>query len=124
MRIYPLLLLALTACFVRRVQVDEWQAPVRDSVAVKHPVKAHLEDGTTVLYPNGVVVQGDRLLGTGQRYNLKLQFLEVVQSVPVDSLTGMETYRPTRDAMATVGTSFVALTILAGAAAAAIIGIQ
>lgn len=104
--------------------MDELQAPIRDSVAVKHPVKAHLEDGTTVLYPNGIVVQGGRLVGTGQRYNVKLQFVEVVQSIPVDSLKGMETYRPTRDAMATLGASFVSLVIVAGAAAAAIIGVQ
>ena len=127
MRLRLLALLALLpACFlVRRVQVDEVRAPVRDSVQVSTAVKAHLVDGTTVLYPNGVVVQHDRLVGTGQRYGLRLQFVEVVQSVPVDSVVGMESFRPTRDGIATVGLSLVATTIgglAIGAAAAAIFG--
>ena len=126
----PILLLTaagvLTGCFlVRRVQVDEVRAPVRDSLPVSTAVKAHMVDGSTVLYPNGVVVQHDRLVGPGQRYGLTLQFVEVVQSVPVDSVVGMETYRPVRDAIGTVGLSFVATTIGAlavTAAAAAIFG--
>jgi len=116
----------LTGCFlVRRVRVDEVRAPVRDSVQVKTAVKAHLLDGSTVLYSNGVVVRQDRLVGAGQRYGLRLQFVEVVQSIPVDSVVGMESFRPATDAIATVGLTFVATTLGAAAvtaAAAAIFG--
>ncbi len=104
--------------------MDELRAPVRDSLPVRYPVKAHMVDGSTVLYPNGLTIQRDKLVGTGQRYGLKLQFVEVVQSLPADSLVGMERYRPTRDAIATAGLSFVALTLAVGAVAAAIIGIR
>lgn len=124
----PLLVLLalLTGCFViRRVRVDEVRAPVRDSVQVSTPVKAHLLDGSTVLYNNGVVVRQDRLVGPGQRYGLRLQLVEVVQSIPVDSVVGMETYRPNTDPIATIGLSFVATTLSAAAitaTAAAIFG--
>jgi len=121
-----LLLALLPACFlVRRVRVDEVRAPVRDSVVVKSAVKAHLLDGSTVLYGNGVAIRQGRLVGTGQRYGLRLQFVEVVQSIPVDSIVGMESYRPATDAIGTVGLTFVATTIGAlavTAAAAAIFG--
>src|SRR5512143_3790391 len=103
-----LALTLLTGCFViRRVRVDEMRAPVRDSVQVSTAVKAHLLDGSTVLYDNGVTVRQDRLVGPGQRYGLKLQLVEVVQSVALDSVVGMETYRPHTDAIATIGLSFV-----------------
>jgi hypothetical protein len=125
-RSIPLILILLTGCFViRRVRVDEVRAPVRDSVEVSTPVKAHLMDGTTVLYDNGVLVRNNRLVGPGQRYGLRLQFVEVVQSVPVDSVVGMETYRSRTDPIATVGLSFVATTVSAAAitaTAAAIFG--
>lgn len=116
----------LTGCFVlRRVRVDEVRAPVADSVQVSSPVKVHLLDGTTVLYGNGVTVRADRLVGPGQRYGLRLQFMEVVHSVPIDSVVGLESYRSVTDPIATVGLSFVATTVGAAAitaTAAAIFG--
>ncbi|HSB53881.1 MAG TPA: hypothetical protein VLD58_05970 [Gemmatimonadales bacterium] len=121
-----LILTLLAGCFViRRVRVDEVRAPVRDSVQVSTPVKAHLLDGSTVLYNNGVTVRQDRLVGPGQRYGLRLQLVEVVQSVAVDSVIGMETFRPNTDPIATIGLSFVATTVGAAAitaTAAAIFG--
>ncbi|HWA56208.1 MAG TPA: hypothetical protein VG692_03085 [Gemmatimonadales bacterium] len=126
LRSLPLVVALLAGCFViRRVQVDEVRAPVRDSVQVNTPVKAHMLDGSTVLYSNGVVVRQDRLVGAGQRYGLRAQFVEVVQSVPVDSVVGMETYRSRTDPIASIGLSFVATTVGAAAVtatAAAIFG--
>jgi len=114
------------SCFVvRKVRVDEVRAPVQDSIRVKTAVKAHLLDGSTVLYSNGVSIRQGRLVGTGQRYGLRLQFAEVVQSVPLDSLVGMESYRRETDDVGTVGLSLVAGTfgaLAVTAAAAAIFG--
>jgi hypothetical protein len=102
----------LANCFlVRKVRVDEVRAPIQDSIHVKTPAKAHLLDGSTVLYHNGVSIRQGHLVGTGQRYGLRLQFTEVVQSVPLDSLVGMESYRKATDALGTVGLSLVVGTL-------------
>lgn len=123
---FPILAAALLAnCFVRRVRVDEVRSPVGDSIQVQSPAKAHLLDGSTVLYPNGVVIREGRLIGAGQRYGLRVQFIEVVQAVPLDSVVGMESYRSATDPIGTVGLSLVTATVAAGAitaAAAAIFG--
>lgn len=118
-------LLLAVGCVIRRVRVDEVRAPISDSLQVSTPVKAHLLDGSTVLYGNGVLVRQGRLVGPGQRYGLRAQFVEVVQSVPVDSIVGLETFRSSTDMTATVGLSFVATTVTAAAltaTAAAIFG--
>ena len=108
-------LLLAVGCVIRRVRVDEVRAPISDSLQVSTPVKAHLLDGSTVLYGNGVLVRQGRLVGPGQRYGLRAQFVEVVQSVPVDSIVGLETFRSSTDMTATVGLSFVATTVTAAA---------
>jgi hypothetical protein len=118
-------LLLWSCILVRKVRVDEVRAPVQDSVQVKSPVKAHMLDGSTILYPNGVFIRQGRLIGAGQRYGLRVQFVEVVQAVPADSVVGMERYRSATDEIATAGLSLVAGTIGAlavTAAAAAIFG--
>jgi hypothetical protein len=53
-----------------RVQVQ--QVVPRDAVTVTSAVKAHLKDGSTVVYANGVTVSGGMLRGAGVRYDLAL----------------------------------------------------
>lgn len=118
-------LVLAAGCVMRRVRVDEVRPPLSESFQVTTPVKAHLLDGSTVLYSNGVTVRQERLVGPGQRYGLRAQFVEVVQSVPVDSVVGLETFRSATDPIATLGLSFVATTVGAAAltaTAAAIFG--
>jgi hypothetical protein len=106
------MLLLVPACFiVHKVKVDEYRPPVSDAVLVRSAVKAHLLDGTTVVYPTGVTIRQGLLVGAGQRYGLRLQLVEVVQSLPVDSVVGIETYRTATDGAGT------AVLTLAGAAA-------
>jgi hypothetical protein len=120
----PILLsLLLSACVVHKVQVDETRAPVPDAVLVRSAVKAHLTDGGTVLYADGLTIKQGRLLGAGQRYGLRLQFVEVVQDVPVDSVVGLETYRTGTDGAATAGLSLLATAVGAAALAGAAIAI-
>ncbi|MEZ0335169.1 MAG: hypothetical protein ACAI18_14255, partial [Gemmatimonadales bacterium] len=60
----PVLLILLSllgGCFVvRHVSVTEVDRAV-DSVQVRTPVKAHLLDGSTVVYRSGVLVAANRL---------------------------------------------------------------
>jgi hypothetical protein len=63
-------------------------------MVVVGPVKAHLRDGSTVVYPPGVVVtmMVGTLRGAGTRYNYALTDATPVESVPVEMVVGMERF--------------------------------
>lgn len=112
--------LFLGACLiVRTVQVDEVPATRRDSVRVRSAVKAHLIDGSTVVYPDGILVAGDTLIGPGTRYDLTLGNPVAVRALPLDSVVGMENFRTVTNpgasfaysALATVGVIGVTVAI-------------
>lgn len=102
------LALAIPACFiVRRVSVvDESRAA--DSVQVRTPVKAHLVDGSTVVYREGVLVAGGHLTGAGTRYDLTLSNPTPTSDLPLDSVVALESFRTRTDAGATLGVSTLA----------------
>ncbi len=103
-----LLPLAVSACFiVRKVSVEEVNRTA-DSVRVRTPVKAHLLDGSTVVYREGVVVASGRLTGAGTRYDLALTNPTSVAELSLDSVVGMESFRTFTDPGATVGLSALA----------------
>ena len=79
-----------------------------DSVAVESPVKAHLANGFTVVYPQGVRVVGDTVRGSGTRYDLQLRDATPVSQVPLDSVVAMESFETQVDA----GTSFAVSTLV------------
>jgi len=83
--------IASVSCVFHRVEVK--QVVPRDTVAVTSPVKAHLKDGSTVVYANGVTVAGGTLQGTGVRYDLALANPVIVASIPLDSVIGMESFQ-------------------------------
>jgi hypothetical protein len=109
LRAAPLLLLsAVGACFiVRRVSVEEVDRAA-DSVQVRTPVKAHLVDGSTVVYPKGVLVHGARLTGRGTRYDLGLRNPTAIDELSLDSVVGLESFRTSVDGAATFGLSALA----------------
>jgi hypothetical protein len=80
-----------SSCVVRRVAVEPLPAHV--PVLVKTPVKAHLNDGSTVVYENGVSVERDALVGPGLRHDPTLRRSEPVERVPLTSVAAMETFR-------------------------------
>lgn len=114
-----LLLAGLTGCIARQVSVSELDRAA-DSVQVGSPVKAHLLDGSTVLYPAGLLVARGRLTGTGTRYDLTLKDSTQVTDLPLDSVVGLEAYRTGVNAGGTVALSALAVagTIGAGVAIA------
>ncbi len=64
-----------------------------DSLAIQTPVKAHLRDGSTVLYRRGVLLARDTLRGPGVRYGLRLSDSTAVSVVALDSVVAMESFR-------------------------------
>src|SRR5690349_10616192 len=104
----PFVLLFVSACLhvhqsVRARPLDK-QTP--DSVAT--PVKAHLLDGSTVVFPAGAIVDSQRVQGDGRRYDLTLRDSTAVTSIPLDSVVGMEVFEPT-----VANTQSVVVTLLA-----------
>jgi hypothetical protein len=89
-----LLLLVLSACvvLVRQVEVES-VSPGASGTEVRSPVKAHLLDGSTIVYREGVTVGTDSVYGQGARYDLRLNPRGTVERLPLDSVVGMENFR-------------------------------
>ena len=86
------LVVSAAGCVFHRVEV----LPVKpaDQASIVGPLKAHLRDGSTVVYAPGaiVVVTGGTLRGAGMRYNLAATEAIHVESVPLDMVVGMERF--------------------------------
>jgi hypothetical protein len=114
---------ALSACFIyRNVRVESLERPATpgDSVSVTTPVKAHLVDGSTVVFRHGVRVAGGTVWGAGTRYGLALRDSTDVTSLALDSVVGMESFRTQVNTTNTILVSTLATvgTIAAGVAIA------
>lgn len=87
------LVVGVSACFISRsVHVETLERPgsPTDTIVVGGPVKAHLIDGSTVLFRNGARVSRDEVGGGGIRWSLSLRDSSNVYRVPLDSVLGME----------------------------------
>ena len=113
---------AIAACSYGTVKVRSLETPAAtDATSVATPVKAHLSDGSTVLFPQGVALADGELLGAGQRVGLRLESLGDVSRLPLDSVLGMETYEREVSAGATAALS--SLAVLTGAVATAALAV-
>jgi hypothetical protein len=88
---------------------------------VTSPVKAHLLDGSTVVYADGIVVRSDHIAARkgARRYGVLNEALPV-SDVPLDSIVGLESYERRLDYPASflLSTVSVAGTLVATAALA------
>lgn len=115
-------LVVLSACIIyRNVKVDPVARPATaaDTVDVQSPVKAHLFDGSTVVFRRGVRVMGNTVSGAGMRYGLTLRDSSMVTDLSLDSVVGMESFRTEVNGGKTVLVS----TVATGLAMIAAIGI-
>ena len=86
------LVLAASGCIFNKVVVKDVPRSASLTV-VTSPVKAHLIDGSTVVFSNGVAVGGGFIKGDGERYALGSLNPVPSASVPLDSVVGMESYQ-------------------------------
>lgn len=99
---------------VQGVSVARQRAPS----VVTSPVKAHLSDGATILYPRGVVIEADTVRGDGFRYAAGSSISAPSSFVVLDSVVGMETYQTTvRQAPTILATTAVDVLGFAGSVA-------
>ncbi|HSD30808.1 MAG TPA: hypothetical protein VLB49_02775 [Gemmatimonadales bacterium] len=111
------------ACTVHYVAIE--QVPrTGDSVAVATAVKAHLLNGQTVVFPDGITLAHDTVRGSGTRYDLRLQLAGPVSVLPLDSVLGLEAYRTRVDAVPTALLTTLAIVGTAAATVSAIIIIE
>jgi hypothetical protein len=125
-----IVLIALTACTVYTTpRVSEVPRPaLTDSILVSTPVKAHLLDGSTVVFPAGLwVVHGAMKSWVGGaasfRYGLTLRDSTPAGELPLDSVLAFETFRNSVNTSASVALSVLGTAGTAVAAAALAVAI-
>lgn len=91
---------ALASCMIYKTPtVGPLAAPATGGpTVVRSPVKVHLLDGSTAVYPLGVIVARDtvrsaRTTPKAVRYGLSLKEVGPAGSIPLDSVVGMEAYQ-------------------------------
>lgn len=95
-------LLLTSNCAVRgRVGVKR-VTPAAERVEIKSPVKAHLIDGSTVVFPTGLIIAEGKLVGQGTQYDLTLEKSGVVVQVPLDRVLALESFENTLEKGLTV----------------------
>lgn len=114
---------AALACTVHYVGIEAVPRTA-DSVAVSTPVKAHLLNGQTVVFPDGILLARDTVRGPGTRYDLRLQSAGTVSGLPLDSVLGLEAYRTRVDAAPTALLTSLAFATAALGAAGVILIIE
>ena len=111
-----LLVFGLTACVTfRKVEVRPLNP--RATAVVRSPVRAHLADGSTIVFPSGVSVQAGTVAGQGTRYPAGSSFGTPASAILLDSVVGMEVFETDTLVGKTIlaSTAATALTVVASA---------
>jgi hypothetical protein len=91
------LVLALAGLTVIACVISTTTRPVRLAATgvprvVATPLRVHLTDGGLVIFPGGASITRASVTGRGQRYDPTRAAQEQVETVPMDSVLGFETY--------------------------------
>lgn len=78
--------MSVTALRHERLELDDAPRVIRSSV------KAHLADGSTVLFPDGVTIEQEQVTGDGDRYDIRLSPVGSVSGVARDSVIAIESF--------------------------------
>src|SRR5256885_9515000 len=113
----PLVLL-VSACIHVYQSIRPRPLDPHTPVTVTTPVKAHLLDGSTVVFLAGVTVDSAAVRGDGNRYSLTLRDSAAVNSIPLDSIVGMEAFEQTVN-----GASSFVVSVLATSGMAGVVGV-
>ena len=126
MRLFlSLAFLFLASCItVYKTEVEpiEYQEQSESPLIVESPVKAHLVDGSTVVFPNGVTIENGIVKGQGFKYDITLEHSEPVTEVDFDEVAAMESYQtPVNTGATAVASGAATIGVAATAAALAVI---
>ena len=116
-----ILTLGCGACFIIRtlgIESVPKPAPGGPVRTESSPMKAHLDDGSVVLYLEGVNIRSDTLWGTGQAYDLALKLRGSVTRVPLARVLALEVFRTGFDPVGSFIVSTLATAGVIGASVA------
>lgn len=109
--IAPFMLLSLTlvlaSCIVHRVDVVPVDVSAEDPIEISSPVKAHMYDGSTAVFPEGVKIYEGKVRGKGQIFNVALENNRFIDEVALDEVAAMESFQTPVNAAATTAASTV-----------------
>jgi len=86
---------ALPGCVFTRsgvspMNIEDGQVP--PGRRTRSAVKAHLQDGSVVIFPRGFTLEDGVLRGAGERYDLTRRERKLVDDVPLDEVAALESY--------------------------------
>ena len=94
--------MSTTALRHEAIAMDDPVAPAEAPRVIASSVKAHLADGSTVLFADGVTIEEATVTGNGDRYDIRLSPVGSVSGVARDSVIAMERFRTVIDGDKTV----------------------
>lgn len=80
------LTLVIASCIVHRVDIVPVDVSAETPILVSSPVKAHLLDGSTAVFPKGVNVYDGKVQGKGERFDIGLENNRFVDEIALDRM--------------------------------------
>ncbi len=102
-------LLLISCVTVRHIEITPIEAgeDAEPPIVVESPVKAHLVDGSTVMFPRGLTVAGNKIKGQGYKYDITLELTEPITEMHLDDVAAIESYQDVVNTGATVAATTV-----------------
>jgi hypothetical protein len=91
--IFLVLTLMIASCIVHRVDVVPVDVSAEAPIEISSPVKAHLFDGSTVVFPEGVNVYDGSVHGKGEMFNIALENNRFIDEIALDEVAAMESFQ-------------------------------
>lgn len=101
------LTLIIASCIVHRVDVVPVDVSAETPIEISSPVKAHLFDGSTVVFPEGVNVYDGSVHGKGEMFNIALENNRFINEIALDEVAAMESFQTPVSTGATAAASTV-----------------
>jgi hypothetical protein len=101
------LVLMIASCIVHRVDVVPVDVSAETPIEISSPVKAHLYDGSTVVFPEGINVYDGKVHGRGEKFNVALENNKFIDEIALDEIAAMESFQTPVNAAATTAASTV-----------------
>jgi hypothetical protein len=105
--IFLVLTLMIASCIVHRVDVVPVDVSAETPIEISSPVKAHLFDGSTVVFPEGVNVYDGSVHGKGEMFNIALENNRFIDEIALDEVAAMESFQTPVSTGATAAASTV-----------------
>ncbi|MFN2603314.1 MAG: hypothetical protein ABR582_11225 [Gemmatimonadaceae bacterium] len=110
------------ACVFQKPEVQELDQK-QSLISVRSPVKAHLLDGSTVIYSQGLQASRDLIVTGGMRYKLGSASPFASGRIALDSIVGMETFDTRVNTGKSVAASIALTPVVVVGTAAALVAI-